>query len=585
MDPRTAAHALTQIAEFLELNGSDRYRSRAYRTAARAVLSLATDDIRPLVQSGELERLKGIGSATFGVLRELATTGASTYLERLSENAPEGMLEMLRVPGLGLSKIRQLHDALGITSVQELEEAARDGRLATVKGFGPKTADKIARGIAHLRATGHAVLYPHAMAEAARLLVAVRSHPSVRRAELAGSLRRRMELARDVDIVAECTVDPQTVTASFAHAPGVRNAVGAGSEHVAITFIDGARLDLFCATTERFAVARWRATGSEAHVSDVVARLEARGLSLVEDELRREGRAVPVPDEAAIYSAAGLAYVEPELREGRSEVSTAATGGLPRLLEPSDIRGVLHCHSRWSDGTATVAEMAAAAEARRWSYLGVTDHSESAFYAGGLSRDQIARQHEEIDALNEDSSGFRVLKGIEADILADGRVDYDATMLDRFDYVIGSVHSRFAMDGSAMTERVLRALDDPHLTILGHPTGRLLLTREPYAVDMQAVLEKAAESGVAVELNADPHRLDIDWRTCRTARELGVSVEIGPDAHSTSALDNVEIGVGIARKGWLEAGDVLNTRDVEGVLAFAAARRGGTAAVPTGRKG
>ena len=578
MDPRTAAHALTQIAEFLELNGGDRYRSRAYRTAARAVLTLTTDDITPLVRSGELQRMKGIGPATFGVLQELADTGHSSYLERLSEDAPEGLLEMMRVPGLGLSKIRQLHESLGIASVQELEDAALNGRLATVKGFGPKTAERIVRGIQHLRTTGQAVLYPHAIAEAGRLLAAVRAHPDVRRAEVAGSLRRRLEVARDVDIVAECAGDPGRVSASFAHAPGVREAVGAGEPHVRITFVDGARLDLFCTTPSTFAVALWRATGSAAHLTDVAARLAERGLVLDGDALRTaDGRAVSVPDEAALYAAAELSPVEPELREGRGEVAAAASGRLPRLIERSHIRGVLHCHSKWSDGTASIADMAAAAEARGWSYLGITDHSESAFYAGGLSRDQIALQHEEIDRLNADSASVRVLKGIEADILADGRVDYDADLLDRFDFVIASVHSRFGMDGAAMTERVLRALDDPHLTVLGHPTGRLLLTREPYAIDMQAVLEKASETGAAVELNADPHRLDMDWRYCRAARELGVPVEIGPDAHSAAGLDYMEIGIGIARKGWLEAGDVLNTRDAEGVLDFAARRRAGPA--------
>ena len=583
MDPRTAAHTLMQIAEFLELAGTDRYRSRAYRSAAKAVLSLTTDDIRPLVTTGELERLRGIGPATFGVLKELASTGSSSYLERLSENAPEGLLEMLRVPGLGLSKIRQVHEALGIESVHELEEAANDGRLAKLKGFGPKTAEKIARGIAHLRVTGNAVLFPHAMAEAQRLLAAVRAHPGVRRAELAGSLRRRMELARDVDIVAESAGDPRAVAMSFARAPGVRDVVGAGEQQVAITFVDGTRLDLYCVTADAFAVALWRATGSQPHLDDVVERLAARGVSLHGDRLAAaDATPIATPDEASVYAAAGLAWVEPELREGRSEVQAAASGRLPRLLQWDAIRGVLHCHSSWSDGTATIAEMADAARARGWSYLGVTDHSESAFYAGGLSRDQVARQHEEIDAINARSSGFRVLKGIEADILADGRVDYDATVLETFDFVIASVHSRFGMDGSAMTERVLRALDDPHLTILGHPTGRLLLTREPYAIDMHAVLEKAAEGQAAVELNADPHRLDMEWRNCRMAKELGVTVEIGPDAHSTNGLDTMEIGVGIARKGWLEERDVLNTQDVAGVLAFADRRRRSAAAL-TGR--
>ncbi|HSJ65823.1 MAG TPA: helix-hairpin-helix domain-containing protein [Gemmatimonadaceae bacterium] len=579
MDPRTAAHALAQIAEFLELNGGDRYRSRAYRTAARAVLSVPGDDIRPLVRSGELERLKGIGPATMGVLRELAETGSSSYLERLSENAPEGLLDLMRVPGLGLSKIRQLHDSLGIASVQELEDAAADGRLAQVKGFGPRTAERIARGIAHLRTTADAVLFPHAMAEASRLLAAVGAHPQVRRAELAGSLRRRVEVAHDVDIVAECDGDPAVVAAAFARAPGVRQADTPGAGQARITFVDGARLDLFCATPERFAAALWRATGSAEHLADVAARLASRGLVVDGDAVRDgNGRPVALPDEAALYAAAGLAWVAPELREGRSEVAAAAEGRLPDLVDLGAIRGVLHCHSKWSDGTATIAEMAAAAGARGWSYIGITDHSESAFYAGGLSRDQVLRQHEEIDRLNAEGPGPRVLKGIEADILADGRVDYDAALLDRFDFVIASVHSRFGMDGAAMTERVLRALDDPHLTILGHPTGRLLLTREAYALDMQAVLEKAAETGAAVELNADPHRLDMDWRYCRLAKELGVAVEIGPDAHSARGLDYMEIGIGVARKGWLEAGDVLNARDARGVVEFAARRRAGSAA-------
>jgi len=258
-------------------------------------------------------------------------------------------------------------------------------------------------------------------------------------------------------------------------------------------------------------------------------------------------------------------------------VVAAATGAIPSLVGPADIRGVLHCHSEYSDGTASIREMADAARALGWSYLGISDHSQSAFYAGGLSPADVRRQHAEIDALNAElaaeRSSFRVLKGIEADILPDGRVDYDAELLDAFDFVIGSVHSRFTMGEREMTDRVCRALDDPHLTILGHPTGRLLLSRASYAIDMDAVLEKAAAVGAAVELNADPHRLDLDWRLCRRARELGIPIEIGPDAHSTRGLDNVEIGVGIARKGWLGASDVLNARSADDVLAFARRRR------------
>ena len=286
----------------------------------------------------------------------------------------------------------------------------------------------------------------------------------------------------------------------------------------------------------------------------------------------RRGERVPVPDEAALYSLLDLACVPPEMREGSGELAAAATT-LPRLVTAADLRGVLHCHSTYSDGHATIPELVEAARTYGWSYLGISDHSQSAFYAGGLRPDDVARQHDEIDALNATLSDFRILKGIEADILATGHLDYDDETLERFDYVIGSVHSRFRMSESEMTARILTALEDPRLTILGHPTGRLLLAREPYPMDMEAVLEKAAETGVALELNADPHRLDLDWRYCRRAKELGIPIEIGPDAHSTRGLDCVHVGVGMARKGWLEADDILNARSADDVVAFATTRR------------
>ena len=394
------------------------------------------------------------------------------------------------------------------------------------------------------------------------------------RAEIAGSVRRRREVIADIDIVAACSADPAAVAASFAHASGVRSVVGAGQASVAIRYVDGTRLDLHCVEPAAFAVALWRGTGSASHIDEVRAALGKKGLTIEGDELHRDGDTLPVADEAALFSAAGLSFIEPELRESRGEVQAAATGKLPFLIEASDIQGVLHCHSQYSDGGATIAEMAEASRARGWKYLGISDHSVSAFYAGGLKPDAIRRQHDEIDALNSRTKDFVVLKGIEADILADGRVDYDEHVLDQFDYVIGSIHSRFSMSGPEMTERVLRALDDPHLTILGHPTGRLLLTREPYQLDMSAVIEKAAERDVVLELNADPHRLDLDWTYCHEAKKRGVRIEIGPDAHSTHGLDNVELGIAIARKGWLEKRDVLNCESATEVVAHARRHRG-----------
>src|SRR5688572_1902064 len=573
MDPRTAAHVLGQIAAHLELRGESTFKTRAYEQAATALLGLDTDDLAPLLRSGELARTRGPCPATLSVVRDLIDTGESSYLEQLRATTPPGLLDLLRVPGLGTAKIHKLHEALGVDSLESLEQAARDGRVAKLPRYGPKTAEKLLRGIERLRAQGSQRLYPHGAEEGARLLSMIRSHPDVLAAELAGSLRRRRETVGDVDVVAACT-RPDAVATSFANAPGVRSARRAGDGSVAITYVDGTCIDLHCVAPEQFAIALWRATGSAEHLAAVMARFAERGFTLDGDRLLDDRRAVvPIADEAALYERAGLAFVPPELREGRGEIDDAAAGRVPTLLEAADIRGVLHCHSTWSDGKATIAQMADAARERGWSYIGITDHSQSAFYASGMSRDRVLAQHDEIDALNGSRADVRVLKGVEADILADGSLDYGDALLERFDFVIGSVHSRFSMDRAAMTARVLRALDSPHLTILGHPTGRLLLSREPFALDVEAVLERAAENGVAVELNADPKRLDLDWRHMPRARALGVPIEIGPDAHSTRGLDHMATGIGIARKGGLSASDVLNARSADDVLAFARARR------------
>jgi DNA polymerase (family 10) len=575
MDPRTAAHVLSQIAASLELRGERRFKSRAYEQAARALLTLDTDDVAALDRAGILAATRGLGPATLSVVRDLIATGESRYLEKLRADIPPGLLELLRVPGLAIAKIHRLHQELGVDSVDALESAARDGRLAKLKGFGPKTAQRILKGIGLLRTSGSRMLYHRAAAEARALLPMVRAHPDVLIAEIAGSVRRHNETVGDIDLVAACGREPANVAASFARAPGVRDARVDGAS-VSIIYVDGARLDLYCVPVMEFAVALWRATGSTEHVNEVAVRLGERGFTLDGDRVLDErAEVVPISDEGALYAEAGLAFVPPEMREGRGEVALAAAGAIPDLVTLGDIQGALHCHSTWSDGRATIAEMADAARARGWSYIGITDHSQAAFYAGGLSREKIEAQHEEIDALNARMPGFRILKGVETDILADGALDYDAEVLEQFDLVIGSVHSRFSMDRETMTARVLRALEDPHLTVLGHPTGRLLLQRDAYAIDMDAVLEKAAAQHVAVELNADPHRLDLDWRLLPRARALGIPIEIGPDAHSTHGLDNMAIGVGIARKGGLERGDVLNARSADEVLAFAQARRGG----------
>ena len=576
MDSRTASHVLSQIAAYLELRGENRYKARAYLTAASGILALATDDIGPLLRSGEIGKVRGLGPATLAVVRDLVETGTSSYLDQLRESTPEGLLDMLKVPGLSAEKIHKIYEELEISDVAQLEEAARDGRLAKIRGFGPKTAERILKGIAFSRETGVLELYPRARVEAEHLVTLVREHPEIDEAIIAGAIRRHREVVSGVSIVARCCVDadPARVATSFTRLASVRQAAGEDTDTVDIHFVDGVRLQLRCVSAINFAIALWRATGSEEHVELLRARFAERGLSIVGDELQdAHAVALPISDERSLYRAADLDYIEPELREAEGEVDAAARHGLPHLLELNDIRGVLHCHTHYSDGKNSIADMARGARERGWDYIGISDHSAAAFYASGLPREKVLAQLEEIDTLNAGVTDFRVLKGIEADILADGRLDYDAELLAQFDYVIGSIHSRFGMDGPAMTERVLRALDEPFLTILAHPTGRLLLSREPYAIDVDAVIEKAAHVGVAVELNADPRRLDLDWRHLIEAKRRGATVALGPDAHSVNSLDNVVIGVGMARKGWLEASDLLNTRNARGIVDFARSRR------------
>jgi DNA polymerase (family 10) len=575
MDPQVAAHRLTEIALLLEVRGENPFKTRAFVHAARTIGELEQDDIAPLVRSKEIAKLPGIGSTTLAVLADLVETGDSTYLDALRETTPKGLIEMMRVPGLGPTRIHRIHEGLRIETVEELEAAARDGRLAKLSGFGPKTADKILRGIVTFRESSGQVMHTVARPEAKRLQRALAKIDGIDRAEVAGAIRRTAEVVREIELVAGCSGELAQLARGLTKVPGVEKVEPGNEGSLALRLINGMRAQLHCVPDVAFPIALWRVTGSSEHFEAVVERLREKGFSLRDDRLvDPKGRIVRDADEEAIYRNAGLAWIPLELREGRGEVEAAESGLLPDLIDPQDLRGVLHCHSEYSDGSKTIAEMAEAARERGWAYLGISDHSQAASYAGGLTRDAVLKQHDEIDALNERLRGFRVLKGIEADILADGTVDFAADdLLDRFDYVIGSVHSRFGMGVAEMTERILTAMSDPRLTIVGHPTGRLLLRREPFAVDMNAMMEMAAEEGIALELNCDPNRLDLDWRWVQEARKRGVTIEIGPDAHTPSELGFVDFGMQIARKGWLEKSNVLNTGSAADVVRFARARR------------
>ena len=569
MDSRAAAHVLAEIATLRQLRGEDEAASTRFEAASR---QLGAQPTRPLIDA--------IAAVSFTddvltVLEELIVEGDSRLLDDLREETPEGLQEMLRVPGLGPTTIHRVHAGLGVETLQELEDAVRDGRLAALPRFGPRLVERVRNGIAQLRATGAPVLLPHADAEAARLRNEIASYEGVAEVVVSGAVRRRLETVSELALVVQCTMQPIAVAASLTHLRGVQRVVGGGTRVITLHFADSTTATLYCVHPTQFAMSFLRTTGSSEHVKEVLQRLTERKLRVLDDEVRdASGALVPLADEAALYALAGLPCIAPELREATGEIAAAAANALPSLLEASDIRGVLHCHSLYSDGGFGISDLAQAAMARGWSYLGISDHSRSALNAHGMSAETVQQQHEEIDAVNATFAGqFRVLKGVEADILPCGTVDFGAPLLDRFDYVIASIHTRFGMNSTQMTDRVLKAMDDPHVTIIGHPTGRLLLTREPYPIDLATILARAAQVGVAVELNADPHRLDLDWRWCRAARDAGVPVELGPDAHSIAGLDHVALGVSMARKGWLGAADVLNTRGADDVLAYARRRR------------
>jgi DNA polymerase (family 10) len=574
MDKKAVAQVLEQIAAFLELKAENPFRIRAFRTAARAVGSFP-GDLREGIEDGSLAATKGVGPATLQIVAEIVATGRASMLEELREQIPPGLVEMLAISGLGVAKIRQMHEVLDIDSVPELEAAALDGRLARLPRFGPKTSENILKGIAFLRQASAYRLSHHAADEAEGLRAALERLPGVLEAVVAGEVRRRTEVVRDIVIVLVAEVPPAELFRRLGQLPGIHEFAGQDDRRLTLRFAGGASAQIVVTTPVNAGAVLVQATGSESHLRELAAHAASRDFSLTGAALWRGSDFVPTPDEARFYAALDLDCIPPELREGQGEVEAAAHHALPTLLERSDLRGFLHCHTRYSDGSSSVEELSLACRDAGFEYVGITDHSQAAAYAGGLKPDDLARQSDEIDEVNARLDGIRVLKGVEADILQDGRIDFDESVLARLDFVIASVHSRFNMGEREMTARMLAAMDNPYLTILGHPTGRLLLSREPYGLDIDAVIEKAAATGVALEINADPHRLDLDWRVVRRARERGAAISIGADAHNVAGIANVEFGVGTARKGWLGPDDVLNTLPVEQFLARAARRKPG----------
>ncbi len=568
MDKKTVAATLEQIAAYLELQGENPFRVRAFRAAAKTVEGFA-GELATAIDDGSLAQAKGIGPAILAVITELVQTGRSEMFETLREEVPPGLVEMLAISGLGVAKIRQIHAALGIETLTELEEAARDGRLAALPRFGARTAEGVLKGIAFLRRSSQLRLAHHARDEAREIADALSTVPHVLAAHPAGEVRRRSEVVRDLVVVAVADVPPSEVFHALGGVTGVSEVAGEDERRAVLRFAGGSPVQVVVTPPQNLGAVLVQATGSEAHLDRLIAWAGEKGFTLAGAALWEGSRFIPTPDEETLYRALDLPWIPPELRETGDEIGRP----VPRLLERGDLKGFLHCHTQYSDGTNTVAQIADACRAEGYAWVGITDHSRAAAYAGGMQPDDLRRQWAEIDEYNAGDPGIRVLKGIESDILQDGALDYPDDVMAGFDFVIASVHSRFTLGEKEMTARFLRAIESPWLAIIGHPTGRLLLSREPYPVDLDAIFEAAGAAGVAIEINADPHRLDLDWRVLRRAREAGVMISIGADAHNVAGLANVEFGVGIARKGGLGPDDILNCRDADDFLAFGQARR------------
>jgi DNA polymerase (family 10) len=568
MTKEEVAAALDEIGTLLELKGENAFRTGAYHNGARAVAQIE-GDLKQLIAEGKLGEVRGIGEALCQKITTLVETGTLPYLEDLRKQIPTGLVAMLKLPGVGPKKVKTLYDQLGIDDFDKLREACEDGRVAKLKSFGEKTQANILQGIAFVGQVGQRVRIDEALPLAELMIGQVRKFPGVIRSAVCGSIRRRRESSKDIDLLVSTDGDPTPIMDAFVKLPQVVQVTGQGDTKASVVVAVGAgqdrvvlNSDLRVVTDEQFPFALHYFTGSKDHAVAMRSRAQQHGMRLNEYALKQGEKSIYCEDEAAIFKALGLEYIEPELREDTGEMAAAEKGTLPHLIEVDDIRGVFHNHTTASDGNATLEEMALAAKKLGFEYLGIADHSQSLTIANGLTPKRVREQHEQIDELNAKLKGIRLLKGIECDILADGRMDFDDEVLATFDYVVASVHQQMGMPEAKMTERVVKAVSHPLVTMLGHATGRLILKREAYKINLDAVIDAAAASGTMIEINAQPLRLELDWPYCKRAKALGIPIVINPDAHATDELALYRYGVDVARRGWLEKKDVFNTKSL-----------------------
>ncbi|KAB3529788.1 DNA polymerase/3'-5' exonuclease PolX [Alkaliphilus pronyensis] len=572
MNKHDVSIILEEIGTLLELQGENPFKVKAYYNGAR-IIELLEEDLVELVKENRLHEVKGIGKALEEKITELIETGALEFYDKLKEEIPKELQEILKIQGIGPKKARVLYKDLGIETVEELEEACTQNRLVDIKGFGEKTQNKILEGIKGYNSFRNQFLISTGLSYGNFIHNKLKELPQVQRISLAGSIRRFKEVIKDIDIIVSCLEkDIDYVMDYFTSLEGVLKVTGRGKTKCSITLDMGMNVDMRIVKDSEFPNALQHFTGSKEHNTALRHRAKQMGYKINEYGIFKGDEIVPVKDEGDIYNIVKLEYIPPELRENNGEIEAAELSNIPKLVELSSIRGVFHVHSHFSDGRNSIEELVKAAIDRGFKYIGISDHSKSAIYAGGLKEQDIQRQHSEIEGLRRKYPNIEIFKGIESDILADGSLDYRDDVLETFDYVIASIHSHFNMDSDTMTKRIIKAIKNPYTKILGHATGRLLLSRNAYDLDLKEIIDTCSKYRVAIEINSNPHRLDLDWRMCKYAKEKGVKLVVEPDAHRVEGLDDIFYGIGVARKGWLEAKDILNTYDVEDIKSYFSSR-------------
>jgi len=571
MDKEEIIKTLKEISVLLELKNENPFKIRAYQNSAR---TLETSDIElnKDLKIEDLKSIKGIGSHIAEKIKTLIDTGRLKYYEELKESVPPGLVEMLAIPTMGPKKIKYLFDNLGISNIGELEYACIENRLVDLPNFGKKTQENILKGIEVLKKFKGKFLFAGVIEEAEKIHKKIENFKYIKRTSLAGSVRRKKEIVKDIDIVAS-TDNPEKVMDFFTTLDEAEDIIAKGDTKSSIRLKSGINVDIRTVEDFQYPYALHHFTGSKEHNTAMRTAAKKDNIKMNEYGLFKNDRFIKCSDEKDIFAFFSMDWIPPELRENFGEIEAAKNKTLPKLIEEKDIKGIFHIHTTYSDGKSSIEQICGQLIKSGFMYAGISDHSKTASYAGGMKNEDVEQYFKEIDKLNLKYSGFKIFKGIESDILLDGSLDYSDKILSGFDFIIAAIHSSFNLSEERMTERIIKAIENRFTTMIAHPTGRLLLARDAYKVDIIRVINAAAENNVDIELNASPFRLDLDWRMCKYAKEKGVKIFINPDAHSLKDLYDYKFGVNIARKGWLEKEDVPNTYSAEKIDKYLKSKR------------